>query len=104
VVLKFDAKPAKDCHGNVGPIHTLKYEDGEFDEVFDDATKFQIAMADPENAGTVKKVRIMCVGAVIDCFFLLNLQQPIGRRGKKVPCPIKCYEPLSLCPCVEWQG
>jgi hypothetical protein len=62
------------------------------------------AMADPENAGTVKKVRIMCVGAVIDCFFLLNLQQPIGRRGKKVPCAIKCYESLSLCPCVEWQG
>jgi hypothetical protein len=26
------------------------------------------AMPDPENAGTVKKVRIMCVGAVIDCF------------------------------------
>jgi hypothetical protein len=44
VVLKFDPKPAKDSHGNVGPIHTLKYEDGEFDEVFDDATKFQIAM------------------------------------------------------------
>jgi hypothetical protein len=44
VVLKFDPKPAKDSHGNVGPIHTLKYEDGEFDEVFDDATKCQIAM------------------------------------------------------------
>ncbi len=78
------------------------------------------AMADPENAGTVKRVRIMCVGAgseltstpqwirqpkaawVIDCFFLLNLQQPIVRRGKKVPCAMKCYKPLSLCPC--WNG
>lgn len=44
MVLKFDPKPAKDSHGNVGPIHTLKYEDGQFDEVFDEATKFQIAI------------------------------------------------------------
>ena len=53
MVLNFNPQSAKDSHGNFGPLHTLLYEDGEFDEVFDEATKFQIAL--PRAAAHVQR-------------------------------------------------
>ena len=51
LVQEFCSKPGKDSHGNFGPLHTLMYEDGEFDEVFDGATKFEIALHDDRAVG-----------------------------------------------------
>ena len=40
--MHFQAAHGVDSHGQVGPLHTLRYADGDFTEVFDHSTRWQL--------------------------------------------------------------